>query len=193
MGEDRFEPSILTHSVDVSDQKLLSDVSRQLATSMLEPGRAQAPDGEAHLSPLGLLVSPNGTFNVEFLDNHWWTQLAMGTVTALAAVLLAGFCWIVANLVRSAREGSPFTRRNARRLGILGALAALGPSLWKITDHVVNTQLLADTSAAGRFVPVVEWWQVPNYTTIAIGLVLLTLAASWRRGVELEKDVEGLV
>lgn len=193
LSEDIYGPSVLTRSTLRSDHRLAFALDKEIATSMLEPGVEQDPDDSGYVDPNGVSIKSTGTFRADLYDLGWWPPVILATISAAAALALAAFWWIAASLVRSARTGPPFTTRNARRLLALGVFATVGPTLWNVTSHLVDRALLSNTAAGGRFVPVAEWWQVPNYSTIAIGLVLLTLAAIWRRGVALEEDVEGLV
>ncbi len=110
-------------------------------------------------------------------------------VRALPALAVAVGLWLLAGLVRSVRDGDPFTRTNVRRLTwITVAVFAAGLSGdWAAT--FVRRWLL-DSSGARDLVPTDF---TMSFAFVGVALLLAVITAVWRRGVALRDDLEGLV
>lgn len=97
--------------------------------------------------------------------------------------------WLLYRLVHSAKRGEAFTAANARRLSALAALVMLGGSLVSWGGGLLQMWLLDQSGARD----VVLTGTSMSFAPLAIGLVLFILAEVWRRGVQLEADVHGLI
>lgn len=118
----------------------------------------------------------------------WFGHVGLGLLFALAVFIFLALLW---RFMRSLEHGTPFTGTNVTRLRAMGAILLFAPVLDSILRGLLNRHIL-DIAFGQR----PAWsFQMP-YQTMAmmgLGVVLLCIAEVFRRGVELEEDVEGLV
>ncbi|HEX3005082.1 MAG TPA: DUF2975 domain-containing protein [Angustibacter sp.] len=110
-------------------------------------------------------------------------------VRAVPAVLAAIGLWLLADLTRSSRRGSPFTRRNVHRLMVLTGLVAAGGLIGDWGASLVRLWLI-DSSDLGSLVP---HDAELGFTFLGVVLLLGVVTEVWRRGVAMREDLEGLV
>lgn len=151
----------------------------------------QVPEGWAQLGDYAM-ERAGGAGELTFWDPGLLRRTIWLIAIALIPVGLAWLWWTLSRIVASAREGDPFSQRNARRLAISGVLVALGPPLVVLSEQVVLRWMLANSSAAGKADIWFRWESLPLWA-LGVGLALLVLAAVWRRGVAMRDDLEGLV
>jgi hypothetical protein len=115
-------------------------------------------------------------------------RLAM---TLLPGLLLVALLWQLWGLLRSARQGDPFTGANVRRLRQFGWLLLLG---WPLVAYLTMAlkEFLAMTwtsptdQTQGLFAP-------PIGGALIFGLAVLVLAEVFAHGLRLREDVEGTI
>ncbi|USQ75408.1 DUF2975 domain-containing protein [Ornithinimicrobium cryptoxanthini] len=127
------------------------------------------------------------------------TEATTGQVLLVAAPLVLGtavvtgaaYCLLL--VVRSLRTGTPFHRRNARRLMTAALIVLFGGVVAGMADTVGTMALAMDgQELLGDGSPLVASASLP-LAFVGIGLLLLCLAEFFRRGTQLAEDVEGLV
>jgi hypothetical protein len=110
-------------------------------------------------------------------------------ITLLPGLLLVAALWQLWGLLRSARQGDPFTTANIWRLRQFGWLLLLG---WPLVAYLTMAlkEALASTLPAnetgGLFAP-------PIGGALLFGLAVLVLAEVFAHGLRLREDVEGTI
>lgn len=135
-----------------------------------------------------VVSAPSASFLAPSTTQH----IGWSLVHALPSFLLALVWWSIAGIASRSVASSPFTERNGRSLARLGGalvLAALVQSLagYGIRRWMLETSTIGDVTTFPFSVRYLPW------TTLAFGCGVIALSVVWRRGVALEKDVEGLV
>jgi hypothetical protein len=112
-------------------------------------------------------------------------------ITLLQGLLLVALLWQLWGLLRSARQGDPFTTANVWRLRRFGWLLLLG---WPLVAYLTMAlkEFLAMTwtsptdQTQGLFAP-------PIGGALIFGLAVLVLAEVFAHGLRLREDVEGTI
>jgi Protein of unknown function (DUF2975) len=112
-------------------------------------------------------------------------------INLLPLLLVTGALWQLWGLLRSARQGDPFTMANVSRLRRFGWLLLLG---WPLVAYfaLVLEELLAMTwsspsdQTSNMFAP-------PIGGALIFGLAVLVLAEVFANGLRLREDVEGTI
>jgi hypothetical protein len=120
-------------------------------------------------------------------------ELVFVALHVVPLLVMAALWWRLAGVLRQSRSEDVFTPGNATLLRGAGLVVLLGSPVltlatWIFRRWVVSTSQLADLASVPGLG--VAWFAWP---TIAAGLALLALGATWARGVRLQQDVEGLV
>ena len=126
---------------------------------------------------------------VQFWDPTGLQRWAWLLVRAVPAALAAVGLWLLADLTRSARRGSPFTRRNVHRLMVLTGLVAVGGLVGDWGAALVRLWVI-DSSDLGSLVT--HDAQL-GFTFLGVVLLLGVVTEVWRRGVAMREDLDGLV
>ncbi len=105
-----------------------------------------------------------------------------------AVILVVAVLWLVRRLLRSVRDGDPFTDANVRRLRAVGFLLVVGAPVATLAMHACD-QWLASTSTAGELG---DSFALPGAGPMA-GLGVFVLAEVFAHGARLRADVEGTV
>ncbi len=114
---------------------------------------------------------------------RWAWLLVRAVPAAFAAIGL----WLLADLTRSARRGSPFTRRNVHRLMVLTSLVAAGGLIGDWGAAAVRFWVI-DSSDLGSLVsPGGEM----SFAFLGVVLLLGVVTEVWRRGVAMREDLDG--
>lgn len=117
--------------------------------------------------------------------------VAAPLVLGTAVVFGAAYCLLL--VVRSLRTGTPFHRRNARRLMTAALIVLFGGAATGMVNTVGTMALAMDgQELLGDASPLLASASLP-LAFIGIGLLLLCLAEFFRRGTQLADDVEGLI
>ena len=120
------------------------------------------------------------------------TQLFLRlAITLLPGLLIVALLWQLWGLLRSARQGDPFTGANVWRLRQFGWLLLLG---WPLVAYLTMAlkEFLAMTwtsptdQTEGLFAP-------PIGGALLFGLAVLALAEVFAHGLRLREDVEGTI
>jgi hypothetical protein len=106
----------------------------------------------------------------------------------VAVMLVLAMLWLVWLILRSVRDGDPFTAANVRRLRAIGFLLVVGAPVAYLATHVCE-RWLASSSTAGELG---TSFALPGAGPIA-GLGVFVLAEVFAHGARLRSDVEGMV
>lgn len=154
-------------------------------------GGGTAPAGFAQLRDLATQTVGGGG-ELVFFDPGLLRRIVWLVAITLVPLALTWLWWTLSRMVGTARDGDPFTLANARRLAIAGVVVGLVPLIALLTQQLVLRWMLASSSAAGKADIWYRGGMLP-LGTLGAGLALLVLAAIWRRGVAMRRDLEGLV
>ena len=110
-------------------------------------------------------------------------------IDLLPLLLFVALLWQLWGLLRSARQGDPFTTANVRRLRTFGWLLLLG---WPLVAYVTMNlkAALADTVPA---VVTSGLFALDILGVLLFGLAVLVLAEVFANGLQLREDVEGTI
>jgi hypothetical protein len=150
--------------------------------------RVVAPEA---LTSLPANVQPTNNIPVTVtIDHASPSQLFLRlAITLLPGLLLVALLWQLWGLLRSARQGDPFTTANVWRLRRFGWLLLLG---WPLVAYLTMAlkEFLAMSLPAndteGLFAP-------PIGGALLFGLAVLVLAEVFAHGLRLREDVEGTI
>ena len=148
-----------------------------------------APGELGDLSEIGVVNRVSVSLPIDHLSP---IQVAVyhGTIAVAGLVLLFGL-WQLRQLVRSVREGDPFSGVNVRRLRILGSLLLLAYPVFQYVLGGLHEWIL---STGGPSSPPATVDADP-FSLVAVfgGLCLLVLAEVFAHGIRLREDVEATV
>ncbi|HEX2701501.1 MAG TPA: DUF2975 domain-containing protein [Acidimicrobiales bacterium] len=124
------------------------------------------------------------------IDDASTNQLALALARDLGPIaLVLGGLWLLRGLLRSVRDGDPFTTTNVRRLRTMGLLLAVGAPVVTIVTSALSSALAASTSSARDLSsPLALSWSGP-----LAGLGVFVLAEVFARGSRMRDDIEGTV
>jgi Protein of unknown function (DUF2975) len=114
-------------------------------------------------------------------------SLAPALVLLALAVVVAR---LLLGVVRSLRDGDPFTSQNARRLGWLSGVVLVGGLSFQFLAGVAHARTIAPLLPDG---PTTWALELQLWPVLAAGALLGFLAEVFARGTRLREDVEGLV
>ncbi|MCK0111501.1 DUF2975 domain-containing protein [Ornithinimicrobium sp. F0845] len=162
---------------------LVSDREVVVAVSLDEQSVASAPGAS--------LVTTHGELTLT--EATTGQLLLVAAPLVLGAAVVIGAAYFLLQVVRSLRTGTPFHRRNARRLLAAALIVLFGGAVTGMTDALATMALAMNgQEILGEGSPLVPRGIFP-LAFIGIGLLLLCLAEFFRRGALLAEDVEGLV
>jgi hypothetical protein len=138
---------------------------------------------------------PKGAVSPDHIDvtvrvNHasraqlWW---AAARDLAPGAVVVAAL-WLLRGLLKSVRDGNPFTETNVRRLRTLAVVVLIGVPLATFVGSIFAHELAASAGLNG---PATEL-TVPGNAFLG-GLAIFVLAEIFAAGVRLRDDLEGTI
>ena len=110
-------------------------------------------------------------------------------IDLLPLLLILAALWQLWGLLRSARQGDPFTTANVRRLRIFGWLVLLG---WPLVAYV-TMGLKGDLADTVPGVVTSGLLALPIPLALVFGLAVLVLAEVFANGLRLREDVEGTI
>jgi hypothetical protein len=182
-----FEAVLLLVVLGAGLTALLTGLDAFLDDEVDTPVRLEA-DEVASRALDGYRLDPTAaTLTIE--DPDAVDRLAVAVPTILGALAVGIVITLVLEVVRSLRDGDPFTMANARTLaqaavasvagGVVVALAQVG------SDAILRSSLPDE-------LPVAFSAQLSNLSLVA-GLLLATLAQVFHRGVRLREDLEGVI
>ena len=140
----------------------------------------------------GSFVEPtNGSIpvTVTIHDAHPAQLLLRLAIDLLPLLLILAALWQLWGLLRSARQGDPFTTANVRRLRAFGWLLLLG---WALVAYVTMA-LKADLADTVPGVVTSGLLALPIPLALVFGLAVLVLAEVFANGLRLREDVEGTI
>jgi hypothetical protein len=146
--------------------------------SGIEMPRGATHDGEATVD----LLLTDATLGERF------TQTLPGLVFAGLTVAVA---WMLFQLLRSTQAREPFTRRNVLRINTIALVIGLGGMVVQLAQGVADNAI----HTTGRLPDRRDLTFVMTFTPLplVVMLVIALIGETFRRGVELRDDVEGLV
>ena len=106
----------------------------------------------------------------------------------VAVTLIVAGLWLLRLLLRSVRDGDPFTAANVLRLRAIGFLLVVGAPVAHLVAYACD-QWLASTSTVGELG---STFTVPGAGPVA-GLGVFVLAEVFAHGARLRADIEGTV
>lgn len=104
------------------------------------------------------------------------------------ALVIAGI-WLVFQILRSMRQGDPFTTPNEHRLWLLALVVGGGGTAYQLIDDFVRMLLIQRSAAADLFARTATI----SFLPLVLGLLIALLAAVWRIGIDLREDVEATI
>ena len=162
------------------------------------PRRYPLPKLQANVGSFELLADPQAPLLRYQEPNPWkrWTLLCLGASDqelSLAWVLYFALgSWLLLQLLLDVTPATPFTFANARRLRGLGLLV-LGLDLVQEVAYLVVRALVPTFQTPGLAEPLSHYVRFSTETTLPgweVGVLLLIIAAVYRRGVELSQEAE---
>ena len=139
-----------------------------------------------------LEATPDSTvFRLQVAMLPWSLRLLTEAPAALRAVCVGLGALALARLLLSFRDGRPFDRQNPRLLVALAVLLLAGGVGGGVLDDLVQ-QVVLDHVGAGSAGTFTSRGTV-DLTSVVLAVVLLALADVFRRGRQLDEDVQGLV
>jgi hypothetical protein len=111
-------------------------------------------------------------------------------IDLLPGLLILAALWQLWGLLRSARQGDPFTTANVRRLRRFGWLLLLG---WPLVAYLTTDLKAALADTAPPVVTSGLFNTTPIGLALVFGLAVLVLAEVFAHGLRLREDVEGTI
>ena len=158
----------------------------------------QLPKLQTNAAGFELLADPQAPLLRYQEPNPWkrWPLLRLGASDqelSLAWVLYFALgSWLLLQLLLDVTPATPFTFANARRLNGLGLLV-LGLDLVQELTYLVVRTLVPAFQTPGLAEPLSHYVRFSTETTLPgleVGVLLLIIAAVYRRGVELSQEAE---
>ena len=148
-------------------------------------------DGTRDAITGGPAVEITGPFKAQlgFLNPTFGMQWAWIYWQAAGPLLAAVALFVVLKIVRSVRNGTPFTNVNARRLRLLALLVGVGGTLVAVTNELARRWLLDNSAASGI---VGHEWHI-TFIPLLLGVLIGVVAEVWRAGVVMAEDLDGVV
>lgn len=116
-------------------------------------------------------------------------QLRLAAARDLAPVLIIGVAvWLLRGVLRSVRDGDPFTATNVRRLRALALVILIGVPLAMFVGSLLASELATSAgldSAGARLT-------MPGNAVLG-GLAILVISEVFAEGVRLRDDLEGTI
>jgi hypothetical protein len=146
-------------------------------------------------SPLPANVEPTRGYvpvTVTIRDARPAQLLLRLAIDLLPGLLITAALWQLWGLLRSARQGDPFTTANVRRLRRFGWLLLLG---WPLVIYLTTNleAALAQTVPDPAHVTSGLFDTTPIGPALVFGLAVLVLAEVFAHGLRLREDVEGTI
>jgi len=141
--------------------------------------------------PRGATYDGNATVELLLKDATPGERFAQALPELLLAAMTIAVAWLLFQLLRSTQAGEPFTRRNVMRINAAALIVGLGGMLAQVAQGLADNAI----QTTGRL-------PNPNYLIfvmtlnplpLIVMLVILLISETFRRGVALRDDVEGLV
>jgi hypothetical protein len=120
-------------------------------------------------------------------------RLLSQAATSLLFLSVAGGAWCLALVLRSIHAGQPFDRRNPGRLTGLAVAIVGGGLLAPIVGNVAANAVLGHLDLLGPDSPFVMVIADLKFNPLLFAAIVMAFAEAFRRGGDLDDDVEGLV
>ena len=145
-------------------------------------------EGVAATSVDGFRLDPE-TAQLTIAEPSWGERLAVAAPPVLNALVIGAVVTLIIEVVRSLREGDPFTRGNARILAQAALVAVIGGA-------VVVAATMIGPVVVDRGLPdalPVQLEVEGSSASLYAGLLLAAIAQVFHRGCDLRDDLEGVV
>lgn len=139
----------------------------------------------------GVTVTQGPQMELEFAAPTAMQWLASLIPAAFFVALLAAAVWLLWRLLDDVRAGQPFSLMNVRRLRGIAGVIVFGGFVHFTIEGLAAGYLLRQAGVVDIFL--VNESTVQDFLVVGLGFLLAALAEAFRRGIELEDDVEGLV
>lgn len=139
----------------------------------------------------GVTLTHGSRVMAEFTDAGPGLWLASIAPPVLFVALLSVVLWLLWRLLDDVRDGNPFTVANVRRMRGIALVIVLGSLGMFFVQGLVNGYVAS--SALGGMVLFAFDLDVAGLLLPGAGFVIAALAEAFKRGVQLEGEVEGLV
>ena len=140
----------------------------------------------------GVTLTHGAAFIAEFANPSAGQWLASLVPNVIFTALMAVVTWLLWGLLDGVRDGRPFTHANVGRLRAIAIVIIAGAAMLFVAQGLVNGYLHS-SAVEGASVVFLNDSSASDLLLPGVGFLLAALAQAFRRGVELEEDVEGLV
>ena len=149
----------------------------KVSSGVLLP-RGATHDGEVTMEPL-----LNGATLGE--------RLVQATPGLLGGAVSIAVATLLFQLLRTTQAGDPFTRRNVRRINTMALVVGIGGSLAHLAQGIADNAMYT-TGRLPRPDTLFFEMTLP-LTPLVVMMVIFLIGETFRRGVKLRDDLEGLV
>jgi len=135
----------------------------------------------------------NGEATVQLLlkDATLGERFGQAIPGLLLAAMTIAVAWLLFQLLRSAQAGEPFTGRNVRRINTTALVVGLGGMLVQLVQGLADNAIYPSGRLPDPSTLLFEMSFTP--LPLVVMLVIALVGETFRRGVVLRHDVEGLV
>ncbi|GAA4900757.1 hypothetical protein GCM10025789_19140 [Tessaracoccus lubricantis] len=140
----------------------------------------------------GVYLGHGREIQATFTDAGLGLWLASLAPAVLFVMILAVVVWLLWQLLDDVRGGHPFTLANVRRMRAI-AMVIVGGSVLLFLAGGVSNGILSSAAVEGVDAMFIAGGDARDLLLPGVGFLIAGLAEAFRRGIELEQDVEGLV
>ena len=136
---------------------------------------------------------------LRYVERNAWKRVALLFLGALDGIMSLAWIiyfslgsWLITLLLLDVTPATPFTYSNARRLRSLGIIV-LGINILQWLGYFLVQELVPAFQAPGLAEPLSHYVRFSTETMLPgweVGVILLIIAAVYRRGVELSQEAE---
>ena len=141
--------------------------------------------------PLGATHAGEVTMQLLLKDATLGERLIQAVPGVLEAAVTITVALLLFQLLRTTQAGDPFIRRNVRRLNMIALVVGLGWTVAQVAQGVADSAMYG----SGRVPAPSTMFFTMTFSPLplVVMMVILLISETFRRGVALREDVEGLV
>jgi len=141
--------------------------------------------------PRGATHDGNATMQLLLQDATASERLGQALPGLLLAAMTIAVAWLIFQLLRSTQAEEPFTKRNVRRINAIALIVGIGGMLVQLAQGFADNAI----HTTGRLPDPSDLTFVMTFTPLplVVMLVIALVGETFRRGIVLRHDVEGLV
>ena len=141
--------------------------------------------------PRGATQDGNATMQLLLQDATASERLGQALPGLLLAAMTIAVAWLIFQLLRSTQAEEPFTKRNVRRINAIALIVGIGGMLVQLAQGFADNAI----HTTGRLPDPSDLTFVMTFTPLplVVMLVIALVGETFRRGIVLRHDVEGLV